>query len=145
VPIAAWWVRRREREALHHGVPLTAQEAADARAAGVQHPEWVRLLQVDVIRTFEHPLLRALAAYPDTIFASTAGLTLRYGILVRNDCWRDRRLIVHELAHVAQYERLGGIAPFLRVYLRECLLDGYPAGALEQEAIRSASTVRREG
>jgi hypothetical protein len=75
----------------------------------------------------------------------TAGLTLRYGILVRHDWWRDRRLVAHELAHVAQYERLGGIAPFLRVYLRECLIEGYPAGALEQEAIRCASAIRRNG
>jgi len=72
-------------------------------------------------------------------FAGTAGITLHYGILIREDCWGDRRLVVHELAHVAQYERLGGIGPFLRAYLRECLLEGYPNGALEREAIEVAA------
>jgi hypothetical protein len=49
-------------------------------------------------------------------------------------------LIVHELAHVAQYERLGGILPFLRKYLFECLTVGYAAAPLELEA--TAVTVR---
>ena len=70
----------------------------------------------------------------------TRGLTLNYGIFIRSDCWADRLLIVHELAHVAQYERLGGILPFLRKYLFECLTVGYAAAALELEA--TAVTVR---
>ena len=49
-------------------------------------------------------------------------------------------MTVHELAHVAQYERLGGILPFLRRYLFECLIAGYSVALLEQEAI--AVTVR---
>jgi hypothetical protein len=43
-------------------------------------------------------------------------------------------LVVHELAHTAQYERLGGFHPFLSAYLGECLTVGYPNGPLEQEA-----------
>ena len=43
-------------------------------------------------------------------------------------------MIAHELVHVAQYERLGGIEPFLRQYLRECLTVGYDESALENEA-----------
>ena len=42
--------------------------------------------------------------------------------------------MVHELAHTIQYERLGGIKPFLRAYLEECLSLGYPNGPLEQKA-----------
>ena len=67
----------------------------------------------------------------------TAGLTLRYGIFIRSDCWGERRLVVHELAHTAQYERFGSFASFLGEYLRECITPpGYPFGALEQEAKR---------
>ena len=44
------------------------------------------------------------------------------------------RLVVHELAHTAQYERLGGFKPFLKAYLEEWLTVGYPNGPLEQEA-----------
>ncbi|HEX4665027.1 MAG TPA: hypothetical protein VH207_00400 [Chthoniobacterales bacterium] len=57
---------------------------------------------------------------------------------MRSDCWRDRALVAHELAHTAQYERLGGIAPFLKQYLFECLTIGYPAAPMEQEAIAEA-------
>jgi len=45
-------------------------------------------------------------------------------------------LLVHELAHVAQYERFGGFRPFLEQYLHECITIGYPAAPLEQEAKR---------
>jgi hypothetical protein len=50
-------------------------------------------------------------------------------------------LIVHELVHVAQYETLGGILPFLRKYLFECLTMGYAASPLELEAIAVAARV----
>lgn len=69
----------------------------------------------------------------------TAGLTVRYGIFIREAYWGDRRLIAHELAHTAQYERRGGIAPFLRAYLTECLTIGYSGAALELEAIAAAA------
>jgi hypothetical protein len=46
---------------------------------------------------------------------------------------------------VAQYERLGGIRPFLSAYLRECISPGYPLGALEQEAIRVAAEICSPG
>jgi len=49
--------------------------------------------------------------------------------------------LVHELVHTGQYERLGGVRPFLERYLRECLTIGYPMGALEQEAIRIAEEI----
>jgi hypothetical protein len=75
----------------------------------------------------------------DQFFVHTAGLTLNHGIFIRADHWRDRRLVAHELVHVAQYERFGGIRPFLKAYFRECLVPGYPLGSLEQEAIQTAA------
>jgi hypothetical protein len=142
LPLAAKWVRVREREALELGVPLDSQQLSDARLVGVHAPERVRLLNVPSVPVFKHPLLRPIACVLRNAFAGTAGITLRYGILIREDCWGDRRLVVHELAHVAQYERLGGITPFLRIYLRECLMTGYPNGALEREAIEAAARHR---
>jgi hypothetical protein len=65
----------------------------------------------------------------------SVGLTLGYGIYLRLDCRDNRLIIVHECVHIGQYERLGGIRPFLDIYLRECIDPGYPFGALEQEAI----------
>jgi len=52
-----------------------------------------------------------------------------------------RRLVVHELAHTAQRERLGRVLPFLQQYLRECVTLGYPAAPLEQEAIKAAQRI----
>ena len=145
VSLVSRWVRAREREALTRGQPLSPSQLEDARSAGVARPEHVRLLRVKNIPLFSNPLLKPAAFVGGAFFAGTAGLTVRYGILVRSDWWGDRRLLVHELAHVAQYERLGGIRPFLRVYLQECITAGYPLGALEQEAIGVAAEICRTG
>ena len=81
-------------------------------------------------------LLREAAETTGLISPLTAGLTLRYGIFIQSESWGERRLVVHELAHTLQYERLGGFRPFLEQYLYECITPGYPFGPLEQEAKR---------
>jgi hypothetical protein len=43
------------------------------------------------------------------------------------------------LAHLAQYERLGGFREFLKQYLEECINPGYPLGDLELEAKQAES------
>jgi hypothetical protein len=123
------------------GVPLSEKEITDARAIGVQNPSQVRVLQVETIPRPSQPQLKTACDAIDFLTPATRGLTLGYGIFIRSDCWRDRSLVVHELAHVAQYERLGGILPFLRRYLFECLTMGYAAAPLEQEAIAIAARV----
>ena len=135
LPLAANWVRKQETRMLRIGVPLSEQEMNDARAIGVAEPERVRLLQLDCVPFPTDPMLKAAAVAIQFLTPATRGLTLRYGIFVRSDCWRDRALIAHELVHVMQYERFGGILPFLRQYLSECLTIGYPEAPLEQEAI----------
>ncbi len=65
--------------------------------------------------------------------ATVAGMALGYGIFVRSEERGNRRLLIHELAHCAQYEQLG-FRPFLEQYIRECLTAGYPCGRLETEA-----------
>ena len=102
---------------LQSGVALTDLQLVDARRVGVAHPDRIRLLRVEQIQT--------------------TGLTLRYGIFIRGDCWGERRLTVHEFVHTMQYERLGGVEGFLRPYLLECINPpGYPFGPMEQEAKR---------
>jgi hypothetical protein len=136
LPLAANWVRKQEGRMLRIGAPLSDQEMNDARAIGVAEPERVRLLQLDCVPFPTDPMLRAAALAIQFLTPATRGLALRYGIFVRSDGWRDRALIAHELVHVMQYERFGGILPFLRQYLSECVAIGYPDGPLEQEAIR---------
>jgi hypothetical protein len=141
LPLAVSWVGKQERRMLRIGVPLNEQELIDAKTIGVAQPERVRLVQLDRVPFPTEPLLKAAASAIQFLTPTTCGLTLRYGIFVRSDCWRNRALIAHELVHVMQYERFGGILPFLRQYLTECITIGYPEAPLEQEAIAISKTV----
>ena len=136
LPLACKWAKEQERIILRDGVALTASQTEDARKIGVQEAERVRLRVVDKIPMVKNTLLRAAAEQTGLISPFTIGLTLRHGIFIRADHWGERRLVIHELAHTAQYERLGGFKGFLSAYLDECLTVGYPNGPLEQEAKR---------
>jgi hypothetical protein len=141
LPLAAEWATEQERRVLCEGVPLSKEELADAKAIGVRNPERVRLLRVDSIPVPAHPMLRAAAASINFVTAAPRGLALDYGIFVRADHWRDRELIAHELAHTAQYQRLGGIIPFLQTYLGQCATVGYQQAPLELEASAAAERI----
>ena len=135
LPLAAKWAAAVESRILRRGVPLTEESLADARLIGVREPERVRLLALARVPVPKDLTLRAAAAAIQFLTPTTCGLALRYGIFIRRDCWGNRRLVAHELVHTAQYERLGGIEPFLRQYLYQCLTIGYPEAPMEQEAI----------
>ncbi len=141
LPLACRWAAEQEQRILSAGDLPSGAQLADARAVGVVYPERVRLLHVPEIPAPDDPILRRAAELTGLISPRTAGMALRYGIFVRADCAGDRALLVHELVHTAQYERLGGIEPFLRQYLLECLTVGYPGAPLEQEAIASTSRI----
>jgi hypothetical protein len=136
LPLACAWAQKQERVIITQGVGLSPQQITDANAIGLLHAEKVRLWAVQEIPNPEHPALQLAAEATGLISPLTIGLTLRYGIFIRADHWGVRRLVVHELVHTAQYERLGGFEPFLRQYLGECISIGYPAAPLEQEAQR---------
>jgi hypothetical protein len=110
LPVAAVWVEKQELIIGERGTPLTESELADARRAGVASPEKIRVVRVEALPQPEDE---------DVMFVAK-----RIGFF-----------LVHECVHVGQYERMGGIRPFLNVYLRECIDPGYPFGALEREAI----------
>jgi hypothetical protein len=143
LPLACAWAEEQEQIILQRGISLSAAEMADAKRIGLWHPEQVRVLAVESIPMPRRPALKMAAEATGLLSPLTAGLTLRYGISIRSDCWGERRIAVHELAHVAQYERLGGFEPFLRQYLQECLTFGYPAAPLEQEAKRVEQEICR--
>jgi hypothetical protein len=64
-------------------------------------------------------------------------------IAVKAD-YQDRELIVHELIHVLQYERFGGIEGFLKAYMPEILPpQRYEEGPLEEEATNVARRICR--
>jgi hypothetical protein len=134
LPVATAWVRRLERRALRDGAPLDPAVQALAGRLGLRHPDRVRVLALPEVPWrcpgwLARPLAR-LGLGPGAV----AGLTAGYGVLIRQDRRHDRALLLHELAHARQYERAGGVAPFLRVYLNDCARRGYAGSVLEREA-----------
>ena len=134
LPKAIVWVEEQEELILRGGVSLSASEGEDARAIPVVHAEGVRVLTVAQIqmpndRDLKEGLLRMRLD-----LEQAQGLSLRYGILVRAGIEDRRRVIVHELAHTAQYERFGGIDKFLVNYLSQINVYGHPNAPLELEA-----------
>ncbi len=135
-PVVADLLARTEAEVLAAGRPLSDAERDIARSLGVAAPEKVR---VEVRQHFpmpEDPLLINVARELGLIFGTDeeAGRTQGYAILVKPGFAESRRVISHELVHVAQYERLGGVTPYARQYLIEMLALGYGRAPLEQEA-----------
>jgi hypothetical protein len=144
LPLACKWAEEQERTILQSGEPLTQSQLADAKLVGVKYPEKIRLRRVTQVPAPTHPALAAAAAATNLISPATGGMTLRYGIFIRTDCWGNRPILVHEFVHTMQYERLGGFEAFLRPYLLECITPpGYPHGPMEQEAVNKAARVLR--
>ena len=135
LPTACTWAEEQENIIMRYGVPLSAVQTADAIKIGVEHPEKVRLLKVTRIPLPDYRALCTAADAMQLISPLTKGITFRYGIFIRADCWGDRQLVCHELVHTSQYEKLGGLQQFLQQYLQECLTIGYPASPMEQEAV----------
>ena len=134
-PLAIQWAKRQERYILEHGAPLTAAQVADARVVGVNEPARVRVLVVDRIPLPEGEELAAAARGARIITDASRGVAIGHGIIIRADSWRDREILVHQLVHVAQCERSGGLEKFVIEYLldRRGSRD-FSFGSLEDEA-----------
>ena len=140
LPLACAWAVGQEHAIVQSGVALSESQLADARRVGVAQLQRVRLLRVAQIPLPTAPALAAAVRATNLINPLTHGLTFRYGIFIRADCWNQRPLVAHELVHTAQYEQLGGFEGFLRPYLMECITPpGYPYGPMEQEAVATAA------
>jgi len=141
LPLAIAWAEQQENYILQNGIQLTLSQVSDARLIPVVNPEKVRLLKVNLIPLPSEASLKSAAQMLGLITSNTIGLTLRYGVFIRNDFWNGRKIVIHELVHVAQYERLGGIGNFLQRYLQECITFGYPSAPMEQEAITLSNKI----
>lgn len=141
LPVACKWAEAQEALILQKGNPLSAQLMEDAAKIGIVNPDKVRMFNVFTIPIPGDPILREACSTTNLVTKKTAGLTLHYGIYIRADCVSDHPLHVHELVHVAQYERLGGMQAFLQQYLYEVITIGYPSAPMEQEAIIKTRTI----
>src|SRR5262245_39423238 len=135
LPVATSWVLEQERFILENGVPLSDVQLADAKLVGVVKPERVRLFRVEQIPLPQLPELEEMKEAMNLTAPALTGLALRYGIYLRANLWGQRRFVVHELVHTAQYERLEGARAFLECYLYKCLAIGPTSAPMEQEAV----------
>lgn len=136
--LACEWAEKQQDFISQNGTALSARQMNDAALAGVGCPEKIRLLKVDQIPWPDDPTLESAGREAGFITDDTEALALGYGIFLRADSERTRRVVAHELVHVAQCERLGGVEYFLRQYLSECVNFGYTYAPMEEEAVDTA-------
>jgi hypothetical protein len=127
------WARLHESNILANGIKLSPDQEIDAFLAGVKNPSDIKLLKVNQIPLPDSPLLVKGLEQIGLLNNDTVGLTLGHGIYINKTHWDRREVLVHEFAHVMQFERLG-FRQFLLQYITECLSYGYPFGDLETEA-----------
>jgi hypothetical protein len=134
-PLACQWAKSQEACILEHGAPLAAHQVADARRAGVEAIGRVRVLVVDRIPLPENKELADAARHAQIITDSSKAVAIGHGIVIRADSWQNRELLLHQLVHVAQCERSGGLEAFVSAYLldRRSSRD-FSLGSLEEEA-----------
>ena len=130
---AQLWVKQQEEKFSHSGRQLSIQEFFMAKAMGVQYPEQVRVV---VIADFPIPTQQPLLnEYKNIGFTSpeVGGQAFGYTILIKPRYAGKDWLLLHELVHVAQFERIG-IKRFVARYLTELKTLGYRDSLIEIEA-----------
>ena len=142
LPLAYQWAKAQEEFVLAHGTPLSSQHMADARLAGVRDVERVRVLVVDRIPLPEGGELADAARRTRIITADTRCVGVGHAIIIRAEAWGDRELLLHNLVHVAQCERSGGLEQWIRDYLLDRHTSPtFTVGSLEDEARRIAREI----
>jgi len=114
-----------------------------ARLMGVREAQRIRVIETDRIPLPGAGLLGLASRMAGFHGSDPWGMSLGYAVFIRNG-WAGSRqeLLAHEFVHTAQFERMGGMRPYLVQYLRECLTVGYAASPMEQEAVRLSLMVR---
>lgn len=135
LPRAIAWAEAEARRAAREGEPLACEGLALASRAGVGETARIRILVVDELPRPDDPALSDAVREAGFFPPETIGLTLGHAVFLRGG-HVSRRALSHELRHVAQYEKAGGIAGFLPVYVRQVLEFGYAAAPLEEDARR---------
>ena len=135
------WVTQMEKDILQVGLPLHPVNRTDAEAIGIGQIDVVRIVVLDKLPLPTHSELRLLAVQTGLITPKTVGMTFGHGIALKHGGY-TRWVVAHELTHVLQYERLQGIEPFLKEYVKEISHPAaYGSGPSEIEASRTADSV----
>ncbi len=119
LPLAYEWAKTKEEFVLAHGHRLGARHAHDANLVGVRDCARVRVLVVDRIPLPENPELAEASKRIGIITEDTRCAGFGHALIIRVDAWNDRELILHNLVHIAQCERSGGLEQWVREYLAD--------------------------
>jgi hypothetical protein len=142
VPLACGWAKAQEEFILVRGVPLSDRYAADAALVGVRDIARIRVLIVEKIPLPEDVDLAEAAKRAQIITDASRCVPIGHGILIRADAWGDRELILHNLMHVVQCERCGGLESYICAYLSDRhTCSQFTVGSFEDEARRVAREV----
>jgi hypothetical protein len=142
LPLAYEWAKTQEEFVLAHGHPLGPTQAWDANLAGVRECARIRVLVVDRVPLPEDPALAQMAKRIGIITEETRCMGFGHALIVRGDAWNDRELILHNLVHIAQCERSGGLEQWCRQYLGDRVhCPNFTIGSLEDEARRVAREI----
>ena len=142
LPLAYHWAKEQEEFVLARGNPLNARHTRDAVLAGVRDCARVRVLVVDRIPLPENPELAEASKRIGIITEDTRCVGFGHALIIRVDAWNDRELILHNLVHIAQCEGCGGLAQWVRQYLRDRTnCPNFTIGSLEEEARRVAHEI----
>ncbi len=129
------YVKAQEKLILEQGLPLSLKQVEDAKLTGVRETDRVRILVVDRILPPENEELAEAARQAQIITTTSRAVTMGHGIMLRADSWQDRELILHQLVHVAQCERCGGLETYVTQYLQDRgTCAEFTLGSLEDEA-----------
>ena len=141
-PATMAWAISVNADTLGHGKSLSLCQAADALEVGVQKPDAVRILHVASLPEPDCSHFRLIAMQSGLDLGSSLGMALGYAVLIRHSALGDRRVLRHELRHVAQFEKSGSLIRFLEEYLAQIVQHGYRDAPLEVDARRHEGRLR---
>jgi Domain of unknown function (DUF4157) len=121
-PKLVQWITQRQKICMEIGERLSSKGTRDALTIGIRQIDEVRIMVEGEISLPTDPGL--LQLFLKSGLGAVNGITCGHGIFVRPDAY-SRHLIAHELVHVLQYERIGGIEPYLKAYVAEIVSPPY--------------------
>ena len=139
LPAALAWSLKLNANVIAKGKSLSLCQAADAVEVGVKKPDAVRILRVPSMPEPDCPQLRQVAKQLGLDLTRSQGMALGYAVLIHHSALGDRRVLRHELRHVAQFEAAGSLSQFLEEYLGQLALHGYRDAPFEVDARRHES------
>jgi hypothetical protein len=119
---------------------LDQTETGLAILMGVEHPENIRILEVNDIPEPSDNCLVELRRYSGLLHSHSLGLSVRYLVFIRSGSI-GRHILAHEFRHVYQYEKIGSLQKMIHQYLVEIIHFGYQNAPLEIDAVNTSKNI----